>query len=124
MRGWLASTHLLGIASPMLVWALHFVIIYSLQGLACARGWRQVQILGLDGVNVLLILLTAIAIALLAWTGLRAHRRWRQLENDARTAPAARRRRFATAATGLLSLLALVAVLMTALPLFFLPPCA
>ena len=32
---------LTGMATPLVLWALHFVAVYSMQGLACAEDWQR-----------------------------------------------------------------------------------
>ena len=115
MGGYLKPWKLLGIAAPMGVWSLHFVVVYSLQGLTCAQGWSpRAGSLGM-------VALTLPALAAIAWLGLRA---WKLAR--ATTAPdaVARRIRFAAQATGLCALLAGVAVLFTLAPVLLLPACA
>ncbi|KFN45303.1 hypothetical protein [Arenimonas composti] len=122
---------LLGIAAPMALWALHFVTVYSLAGLACARGWDRRAALGLPLVSWWMLLATVLALLLIALLGLRAHRRWRRAIAAAPAASSvdadadvARRHRFSAAATALVALLAAVAVLFTAVPVALLPLCA
>ena len=110
----IAPWRLAGIAMPMLVWALHFVAVYSLQGLACAgHASRPAAIAAMLG-------LTVLAWLAIAWLGLRALRARREAGNDAH----GRLRRFATTVTALLAPLAAMAVLFTAMPILLLPPCA
>ncbi len=115
MAGYLKPWKLLGIAAPMAVWALHFVAVYSVQGLTCAEGWSpRAGFWAMLG-------LTVPAIGAIAWLGLRAWRLARALPGE----EAARRRsRFAAQATGLCALLAAVAVLFTLAPVLLLPVCA
>ncbi|AKC85430.1 hypothetical protein [Pseudoxanthomonas suwonensis] len=115
MAGWLAPWRLTGMAAPMAVWALHFVLVYSVQGLACAEGWNQ------PGARWTMLGSTVLALLAIAWLGLRARRA--AAAADAPDA-AVRRRRFTALATALLSLLAAVAVLFTTVPILLLSPCA
>lgn len=99
------------IALPLLPWALHFVAIYSLQGLVCARGWSQPA--GMGG----MVVLTLMAFAAIAWIGVRA---WRVV----RTRDAGQHGHlFAARVALLLSALSMVAVAFTAMPLLLLAPC-
>lgn len=115
MDGFLKPWKLVGIAAPMGVWALHFVAVYSVQGLTCAEGWSaRAGFWAMLG-------LTLPALAAILWLGLRAWRLSRAaIANDA----AARRTRFAAQATGLCAVLAAVAVLFTLAPVLLLPVCA
>lgn len=115
MAGRLAPWRLTGMAAPMAVWALHFVLVYSVQGVACAEGWNP------SAARWTMLGSTVLALAAIAWLGLRA----RRAVADAHAQDAAAgRRRFAALATALLSLLAAVAVLFTTVPILLLPPCA
>lgn len=112
----IAPWRLVGMAAPMAVWALHFVIVYSVQGLGCVEAWNQAM------VTTALLLLTVVALAAIAWLGWRAHRAAAACagSDDAD----ARRRRFVALVTGLLAVLSIVAVVFTAIPILLLPPCA
>lgn len=106
---------LLGIGAPMAVWALHFVAVYALQGLACAEGIHHAR--------AWMVALALAAWALLAWSGRRAWRAWHAARGGAPGAADARRR-FAAAVTGALCVLAAVAIGFTTLPVMLLPGCA
>lgn len=115
MAGFPRPWTLVGIAAPMGVWALHFVAVYSVQGLTCAEGWNP-----RTGFWAMLAL-TLPALAAIAWLGLRARRLARDtLAGDA----VSQRRRFAAQATGLCAVLATLAVLFTLAPVLLLPVCA
>lgn len=115
---------LTGIAAPMAVWALHFVAVYSLQGLACGEGWMRQRLAGMETVSWVLIALTALALAAIARLGWRAWRVRCRETRAPRPDAAGRRRRFAATATALAAALAAIAVSFTALPVPMLPPCA
>ena len=98
------------IASPFVVWGLHFVAVYSIQGLVCGRGWTAgAAWLGIG-------LSTLPAFAAVAWLGLDARRRTRD-------AAAPGEQRFAAKLVAMLSLLSLVAMVFTILPVTLLHPC-
>jgi hypothetical protein len=100
---------LMWIASPFTVWGLHFVAVYSIQGLACGRGWTAgAAWLGMG-------LATLPAFAAVAWIGLHARRQ--------AAADVAGEKRFAARLVAMLSLLALVAMALTTLPIPLLRPC-
>lgn len=115
---------LTGMAAPMAVWALHLVVVYSLQGLACAEGWNRVRFAGAEALTWWLVGLTLPALAVLAWTGLRGWRAWREARPGSDAPAHAARRRFAAAVTGALSVMAVVAVCFTTIPVLLLPGCA
>lgn len=115
MGGVLSPWKLVGIAAPMGVWALHFVAVYSLQGLTCAQGWNpRAGSLGM-------VALTVPALAAIVWLGMRG---WKVARTSTSADAVARRTRFAAQATGLCALLAGVAVLFTLAPVLLLPACA
>lgn len=98
------------IASPFLVWGLHFFAAYSLQGLACGRGWPDATAwLAIGGV-------TLPAFLAVAWIGLRARR-------GAAVPDSGDGRRFAARLVAMLSLLALLAMAFTTIPVLLLQPC-
>lgn len=113
---------LVAVALPMAVWALHFVVVYSLVGLGCERGVLLQPVAMLPLLSWVLVLVTLLALATIAWLGWRAWRRWNQLgaQQASRAQP---RERFMRVVTLLLSLLAFIAVVFTAIPMFVLPPC-
>lgn len=117
--GFLAPHRLTGIAAPMAVWALHFVAVYAMQGLACAQDWQRAPLAGREAVFWWLLLATLVALGVIAALGLRA---WRALRRPG-DADAARRHRFARRVTLAASAMALVAVAFTAIPIFLLPAC-
>ena len=101
---------LLWIASPFAIWALHFVLVYSIQGLVCARGWA------VAAAWAGMALVTLPAFVAVAWLGLRARRR-------AQAADVAGEKRFAARLVAMLSLLAALAMVFTILPALLLNPC-
>lgn len=132
MPGWLSPHRLTGMTAPMLLWALHFVVVYSLQGVSCVEGWQHLRLGGWAAVTWWLLGLTlAILVAQVA-LGVRALRAWRKARRELERRepgqghgqPPAPHRRFTAAATGALALLAVVATCFTAIPILLLPTCA
>lgn len=115
---------LIGIAAPLTVWALHFVAVYSLQGVACAEHVLRQRVAGAELATWLLIALTLAAYAGIAALGVQAWRAWRPLRRLPQPDAAERRHRFVAAATGLSAMLAVIAVTFTTVPVLMLPPCA
>ena len=122
--GALSPYRLTGLAAPMVVWAVHFVVVYSLQGVTCGEGLANPRIAGLETLTWWVLALTVLSFAALAWMGLRAWRGWRASNVDRSTPALAARRRFSAAVTALLCALSAVAVLFTTLPVLLLPGCA
>ena len=97
------------VALPLLPWAIHFVAIYSLQGLVCGRGWSQpAGTLGMGALTVVALM----AIAVIGRAALRALR-----EATGATS------RFVARVTLALSMLSAVATCFTSLPVLLLAPC-
>ena len=94
---------MLAAISPMIVWAVFFATVYSVQGLGCARGWDPGVLTGA------LLGLSAVALAFVVGQGVRA---W------------PRRESFYARVMGLLAVLAAIAVVLTALPVVMLDPCS
>ena len=111
------------LAAPMAMWAVYFVVVYSLVGLACERTLLLRRVAMLPVLTWILALLTVTALAMIAWLGWNALHHWRVLRANAGTAPPQSREAFMRLATALLALLALIAVVFTATPVFMLPPC-
>ncbi|MCD9028838.1 hypothetical protein LDO26_11535 [Luteimonas sp. BDR2-5] len=110
-------------AAPLAVWALHFVAVYSLQGVACARQVWRTPVAGLEPVTWALALLTVLALAAIALPGAAALRAWRRTRAADDGRAAVRRERFLWALTALAALAATIAVLFTATPIALLPTC-
>ncbi len=98
------------IASPFAIWGLHFVAVYSIQGLACARGWPA------SGAWAGIGMSTLAAFIAVAWIGLRARRLAGAADDPGE-------KRFAARLVAMLSLLSLVAMVFTILPVLLLHPC-
>ncbi|MCD9098335.1 hypothetical protein LU699_10420 [Luteimonas fraxinea] len=109
---------------PLVVWALHFVVVYSLQGLACARALWRAPVAGLETMTWVLWALTLLALGVIALFGASALRAWRiaRAQTDGRTETS--RLRFLTALSALVALIAAIGVAFTALPVALLPTCA
>lgn len=120
---WIRPDRLVGMTAPMLLWALHFVLVYSLAGVGCEHDWYRATLLGTNRLSLLLVVATIAAlvpIALLGWRALRWHRHG----TSAADASLPRHGRFLVRVTLALSVLAAIAVLFTATPILLLPPCA
>lgn len=110
------------VATPMVVWALHLLVIYSLEGLACARGWPLARIAGMSQFNWLLVLVTVPALAAIAWMMRRGWRDARDPAGPGGSATARRQRLLAWVAMAL-AVVSAVAIIFATLPVFMLPPC-
>lgn len=116
MSGPFAPDRLVGACAPLLLWALHFVTVYSVQGLFCADRVDHVGWIQGATVSGMLIALTLATLAWAAWMGWRAHRLRHTVAGDTRAG-------FLAGTTRLTSVLAVIAILFTAAPLLLLTPC-
>ena len=109
-----ACFQLTAMVAAMIVWALHFVVVYAVVGLHCDRPLTLAR----QPAGLWLLLSTLLALAVAVAIGIAAWRRWRRAS---RTASA--RERFMSIVTGTLALIALLAIGMTALPMLLQPSC-
>ena len=79
--GVLSPYRLTGVAAPMAVWALHLVVVYSLQGVVCGEALDNRPIAGLSPLAWAVLGLTVASLAGLGWMALRA---WRGVAARAR----------------------------------------
>ncbi len=108
-----------GMMGPYIVWAAHFVAIYGVNGLFCARPWMRGDIAGLPLAPTVVVALTVAALALLGWIMAAALRGPGPAEGASPEA-----RRFVRAFTLLSTGAAFVGVLWDGLPALQVPPCA
>lgn len=105
----------------LLIWAAHFMFVYSVNAVACARGLEDITILdaALVPLTVALATLAALGaagyvlVAALAWKGPLAG----EPHDDAASA-------FLRQVTIALTLLSIIAIVLSALPSFIVRPCA
>jgi hypothetical protein len=114
------------IAGPM-VWVAHFLSIYIFSALACARGFFEVEALGLPIVPLVGGAVTLVAVVLIVDAGVLSWRRWRGAQGEGEPPhddnhPASRRRFMAYAGL-LLAGIALIATIWEALPVLFFTTC-
>ncbi|MBT9369104.1 hypothetical protein [Rhizobium sp. CSW-27] len=105
------------------VWAFHFLVCYVVMAIHCAK--PGLMGLGFNDYRVSLAVFTAGAAAFILFAAYLAWRQWGFGSEEPPHAAATDRdrRRFQGFATLLLSGLSLVAVVFTALPLFFMSEC-
>jgi hypothetical protein len=87
------------IASPIVVWAVHFGLIYGFTGLACARGWERAVPWTVGAATILAAVLT---LALILTNLSSGFTRWM---------------------TAAVAALALVAILFEGVPVLLIPAC-
>ncbi|MGE0370678.1 MAG: hypothetical protein AB7Q01_02185 [Gammaproteobacteria bacterium] len=64
-------------SSGLIVWAIHFGVVYTMTAIACERGFAGNRLLGLPLIPVLVIGATIVGIGAVALIGLKA---WRHLD--------------------------------------------
>lgn len=100
------------------LWAVHFLVVYGIAAVACARGFAAATWSGIAIVPALLAVATALALAGAALLGQRG-----AAAMHAAAAAGDRSRRFAGFVAAGLAALALLAIAYEALPVLMLPLC-
>ncbi len=114
------------IAGPM-VWAVHFLVLYVMAAVACAKGFYDAEILGIGVVRLIGAAVTLGAVVLILHGTRMSWRRWRTgpssppPPHDASDPDS--RSRFIAYSGLLLCGLALIATVWQALPLLFFDAC-
>ena len=103
--------------SGFVFWAAQFTIIYSITGVACARGWWRFSVLGLDMVRAGIAAATLLALAATALVF------WRAFASLGRQADEPSER-FVETVTLWICGLSLVAIAYNGLPALILPACS
>ena len=101
------------VLAGLLIWAAHFLVIYGVTGLACARRFADMRVLGFGIVEVTVAGATALALLAAGAVGLGALRYARRGESVG----------FLGWLTATTALLAVVAIAWDGLPILFMPPC-
>ncbi|PJJ96794.1 hypothetical protein CO641_13165 [Lysobacteraceae bacterium NML91-0213] len=120
----LSPHRLSGMVAPWVVWALHFVTVYSLQGVVCAEDVLRHEMAGAEAATWLLVAIGIAAVAATIWLGLRGLHAWQRARREVQPDVRRRRERFAAAVAALSGLLSTVAIVFTTIPVLMLPPCA
>lgn len=105
-------TFLIMFSGP-LIWAAHFLFIYVLNGIVCARPAAQVEWLGIGAASWGINAATIVAIGTIAAIHLRIQARKTEADNPD----------FIAWIAAALSLLSIVAILWETLPVFLVPAC-
>lgn len=111
--------------APFGLWALHFLSLYSLQGLACARQLWRTSAGGLEIMTWVLWAVTVVILAAIAWEAIRAWRIRRALLASPDSGRTEHSRRHFMAVLSLLgAAISALGVVFTASPLAMLQTCA
>lgn len=116
-RGFLPT--FLYITAGLIVWALRFLFVYSFTGIACARGWAGDTVVGFPVVPLVIVAGTIVGVAVTSVVLLRSARglRRRRSGNE-------RLDGFIHGVAGLVSGLAMLAMIWETLPAFTIPICS
>jgi hypothetical protein len=111
-------TRILAMLAPLAVWGAQFAFAYAFAALACARGLAGQKLLGAGIVPVAVIAATVLALAAVAALLLRARRQHRRTDEEGHAAEG-----FLTASTIGFGAFSAAAIVWTAIPMLFVPPC-
>jgi hypothetical protein len=109
------------LASGVIVWSIHLLIIYALTSLACEWEWFSLTAAGLNGLQIIQLIVTVIAGAAVWLGGFFALRNRQRLGNGA--APDENRHRFMVYLGLALSILFFALVTFPIITILVLPPC-
>lgn len=119
-----ARDSLIGMVASPLVWASHFVISYGLVAVACAFGFGTAADGGWDAIRIILVVVSAVALGLIAALTFLAYRRQGQSGGSDRPRdPEQARHRFMAVAALLLGILSGIGVAYAMVPVFMLSTC-
>ena len=104
----------------LLIWATHFMFVYSATAVACARGLADITVLGVGLIPLTVILATVLALLATGWL-LYAALTW---GGPLRGEPRDPGNVFVRQITLALTLLSMIAIVLSALPSLIVPPCA
>jgi len=111
-----------GVGAGVIVWAIHFFAMYGVVDLVCRWGGLEFRVLGLSGLQFTLLLLTLVAVAVVATAGVISYRHWRELR-DSDFAPEQDRYRFMTFSGWVMSVVFAALIVLTFVPAFIVPLC-
>ncbi|WP_372616823.1 hypothetical protein [Falsiroseomonas sp.] len=111
----------LGAVSAMLVWAAHFLVIYTVQATLCVRIGSGHEVLGLPLIPATVLGLTAAALVVVVIIGLRARNR---LVSGMSGQEGEDEPQFTLWMTMAIALVSALAIVWEAVPVLILPPCA
>lgn len=104
----------------LLIWAAHFMTVYSANAIACERGFADLRIWNAGVVPLTVMLVTIVALSAAAYLLLSALSWQGPLSGEARNDPGTAFLRQVAVA---LTLFSMVAIVLSALPSLIVPPC-
>lgn len=111
----------LGAIAGLIIWAVHFGVVYVANAIACERGLAGRSLLGQPLVPVMVLAATTVALGILGLIGLRA---WRRLDHGLAGEDGEDGTRFTAWLTTAITALSALAVLWEGLTVLFVRPCA
>lgn len=112
-----------GFILPAVIWALYFAVVYSVQGAGCAAAVEAPGPEGFGPLWSVLLILTLVAAAAIAASGIWSWRTWRRTRPLEGRGVVFERSTFLAQGTLLNAALFLVATLWIGLPILMLDPC-
>jgi hypothetical protein len=113
----------LGILAGPLAWGGYFLLGYLLSDAACFLGLLRGEVLGLDLLSLVVILLSLPFLAASIYFAFRTYRTWRVAKQREQEMEAYDYNQFLSLSGFTLNILFILAIILTAAPLFFLQPC-
>ena len=104
----------------LLIWAAHFMTVYSANAVACARGLAGIRIFGIGLVPITIILVTIIALAAAAYIVVSALSWQGPISGEPHGAPTTA---FLRQMTVMVTLFSMIAIVLSAMPSLIVQPC-
>lgn len=117
-RRFTAKTFLL--FGGLLIWAAHFMFVYSANAVACQRGLENVRILGIGLIPFTVVLATLVALAVAGYVLAMAMGWLGPLRGESQNDPSST---FLSQITVVLTLISMIAITQSALPSLVVSPC-
>jgi hypothetical protein len=111
---------LLSVLAGALIWAVHFTVIYGFTSVACARGFADAEVLGMDLVRLTVLVATGVAALAVAAVVVRS---LRHLDRSSPQGNWAATWQFVRWLTAAVAGLALVFIVMEGMTAALVPPC-
>lgn len=109
---------ILWVLSGLIVWSVHFLIVYPFNALACARGFATARVFDVDVVPFTILCVTIAALVLIAAVLSLSAREGMRTANEA-DAPGRFLQRLALG----IGALSAVAIILETVPVMMIPPC-
>jgi hypothetical protein len=115
---------LIRMSSSLIIWSIYFVSMYALVSLGCSYGIPHADFFGINALQWVLVAVTSVTLASTAYIGARRWHYWRHTDQTQGSASADKAVPPFLARTALLvCVVALIATMWVAIPVFLLPTC-